>query len=216
MTEFDPFARHVFYDNEFHASQSSDSIEVIDPATEEPVGEVADCEIANLLYRLTTVFPQPLSGCLADPVEYSEPELVSVDGFSCDTSMGRTCVPCELRPISGCCSESSNWDCDGRLVSWKLPLVIVFCWLAAGKNRHWFREGGADRGPEVVDVRERSHGPIAHRHVRSQPGQLGRDLVFRQREVHRTQDVIAVAELSDGSTIMTQKKVKVTIGGCGG
>ena len=56
MTEFDPFARHVFYDNEFHASQSSDSIEVIDPATEEPVGEVADCsadEVESVIDRAT-------------------------------------------------------------------------------------------------------------------------------------------------------------------
>ena len=31
-----------------------------------------------------------------------------------------------------------------------------------------------------------------------------------------TQDVLAVAELSDGSAIMAKKEVKVTIGGCGG
>ena len=32
----------------------------------------------------------------------------------------------------------------------------------------------------------------------------------------KTQDVIAVAKMSDGSFIMDQKTVKVTIGGCGG
>ena len=32
----------------------------------------------------------------------------------------------------------------------------------------------------------------------------------------RTQMVVAVAELSDGSVIRTQREVKVTIGGCGG
>ena len=32
----------------------------------------------------------------------------------------------------------------------------------------------------------------------------------------KTQDVIAIAKMSDGSTFMTSKSVKVTIGGCGG
>lgn len=32
----------------------------------------------------------------------------------------------------------------------------------------------------------------------------------------KTQNVIAVAEMSDGSFYMTKKQVKVTIGGCGG
>ena len=44
MTAFDPFARHVFVDGEYRESQSADSMAVIDPATEEPVGEVAVCD----------------------------------------------------------------------------------------------------------------------------------------------------------------------------
>jgi sulfur-oxidizing protein SoxY len=32
----------------------------------------------------------------------------------------------------------------------------------------------------------------------------------------RTQDVLGVAELSDGKFIMVKRPVKVTIGGCGG
>ncbi len=32
----------------------------------------------------------------------------------------------------------------------------------------------------------------------------------------KTQDVIAVAKMSDGSVFMDKKLVKVTIGGCGG
>jgi sulfur-oxidizing protein SoxY len=32
----------------------------------------------------------------------------------------------------------------------------------------------------------------------------------------KTQDVIAVAKMNDGSFFMTSKQVKVTIGGCGG
>jgi sulfur-oxidizing protein SoxY len=32
----------------------------------------------------------------------------------------------------------------------------------------------------------------------------------------KTQDVIAIAKMSDGSTYMDKKEVKVTIGGCGG
>ncbi|MFO7926009.1 MAG: aldehyde dehydrogenase family protein [Halobacteriota archaeon] len=44
MTEFDPFGRHVFVDGEFRRSPSADVIEVIDPATERTVGEVATCD----------------------------------------------------------------------------------------------------------------------------------------------------------------------------
>ena len=32
----------------------------------------------------------------------------------------------------------------------------------------------------------------------------------------RTQDVIGIAELSDGRFLMAKRSVKVTIGGCGG
>jgi sulfur-oxidizing protein SoxY len=44
----------------------------------------------------------------------------------------------------------------------------------------------------------------------------GRASASTRMRLAETQNVIAVAELSDGSTIMTQKEVKVTIGGCGG
>lgn len=43
-TEFDPFARHVFYGNGFHVSRSDEHIEVVNPATEEPEGDVAVCD----------------------------------------------------------------------------------------------------------------------------------------------------------------------------
>jgi acyl-CoA reductase-like NAD-dependent aldehyde dehydrogenase len=54
VTTFDPTARHVFYDNDYHVSDSDGSLEVVDPATEEPVGEVADCdpeEVATVVER---------------------------------------------------------------------------------------------------------------------------------------------------------------------
>jgi sulfur-oxidizing protein SoxY len=44
----------------------------------------------------------------------------------------------------------------------------------------------------------------------------GRASASTRMRLAETQDVVAVAELSDGSTIMTKKEVKVTIGGCGG
>jgi sulfur-oxidizing protein SoxY len=44
----------------------------------------------------------------------------------------------------------------------------------------------------------------------------GRAEAQTRMRLSETQDVVAVAELSDGSAIMTKKQVKVTIGGCGG
>jgi len=44
----------------------------------------------------------------------------------------------------------------------------------------------------------------------------GRASAATRMRLADTQNVLAVAELSDGSTIMAQKEVKVTIGGCGG
>jgi sulfur-oxidizing protein SoxY len=44
----------------------------------------------------------------------------------------------------------------------------------------------------------------------------GRASASTRMRLAETQDVVAVAELSNGSTIMTKKEVKVTIGGCGG
>ena len=44
----------------------------------------------------------------------------------------------------------------------------------------------------------------------------GRATVSSRMRLARTQDVIAVAELSNGSFLQTTHTVKVTIGGCGG
>ena len=44
----------------------------------------------------------------------------------------------------------------------------------------------------------------------------GRASAASRLRLARTQDVIGVAELSDGKFIMTRRPVKVTIGGCGG
>jgi sulfur-oxidizing protein SoxY len=44
----------------------------------------------------------------------------------------------------------------------------------------------------------------------------GRAFVASRMRLARSQDVIAIAELSDGSFLLTRKAVKVTIGGCGG
>jgi sulfur-oxidizing protein SoxY len=46
--------------------------------------------------------------------------------------------------------------------------------------------------------------------------QSGRASVASRMRLARTQDVIGVAELSDGKILMTRRPVKVTIGGCGG
>lgn len=44
----------------------------------------------------------------------------------------------------------------------------------------------------------------------------GRAFVSSRMRLARTQDVVVVAELSDGRFLMSKKQVKVTIGGCGG
>jgi sulfur-oxidizing protein SoxY len=44
----------------------------------------------------------------------------------------------------------------------------------------------------------------------------GKAFVGSRMRLARTQDVVAVAELSDGKLIMAKRAVKVTIGGCGG
>lgn len=46
--------------------------------------------------------------------------------------------------------------------------------------------------------------------------QSGRAAVSSRARLARTQDVIAIAELSDGTFLMSKRSVKVTIGGCGG
>jgi sulfur-oxidizing protein SoxY len=46
--------------------------------------------------------------------------------------------------------------------------------------------------------------------------QSGRAAVASRMRLARSQDVIAVAELSDGRFLITRRPVKVTIGGCGG
>jgi len=43
----------------------------------------------------------------------------------------------------------------------------------------------------------------------------GRAKVTSRMRLAKTQDVVAIAELSDGRLLMTQKRVDVSIGGCG-
>jgi sulfur-oxidizing protein SoxY len=45
---------------------------------------------------------------------------------------------------------------------------------------------------------------------------LGRANVDTRIRLGQTQDVIALAEMSNGSLFMARAEVKVTIGGCGG
>jgi len=44
----------------------------------------------------------------------------------------------------------------------------------------------------------------------------GKATVSSRMRLARTQDVIGIAELSDGRFLMSKRSVKVTIGGCGG
>jgi sulfur-oxidizing protein SoxY len=44
----------------------------------------------------------------------------------------------------------------------------------------------------------------------------GKATVASRMRLARTQDVIVIAELSDGRFLMSKRNVKVTIGGCGG
>ena len=44
----------------------------------------------------------------------------------------------------------------------------------------------------------------------------GKATVASRMRLARTQDVIGIAELSDGRFLMSKRSVKVTIGGCGG
>ena len=44
----------------------------------------------------------------------------------------------------------------------------------------------------------------------------GKATVASRMRLQRTQDVIVIAELSEGRFVMTKRPVKVTIGGCGG
>jgi sulfur-oxidizing protein SoxY len=44
----------------------------------------------------------------------------------------------------------------------------------------------------------------------------GKATLQSRMRLAKTQDVYAVAELSDGKFLMTKRTVKVTIGGCGG
>jgi sulfur-oxidizing protein SoxY len=46
--------------------------------------------------------------------------------------------------------------------------------------------------------------------------QSGRAMVSSRMRLARTQDVIALAEISDGKFLLLKRAVKVTIGGCGG
>ncbi len=44
----------------------------------------------------------------------------------------------------------------------------------------------------------------------------GRAVASTRMRLAKTQNVVAIAEMSDGSVYMTKAEVKVTIGGCGG
>ena len=44
----------------------------------------------------------------------------------------------------------------------------------------------------------------------------GKAAVSSRMRLAKTQDVVALAELSDGTFLTAKKNVKVTIGGCGG
>jgi sulfur-oxidizing protein SoxY len=46
--------------------------------------------------------------------------------------------------------------------------------------------------------------------------QSGKAAVASRMRLARTQDIIALAELSDGKVLQARRSVKVTIGGCGG
>ena len=46
--------------------------------------------------------------------------------------------------------------------------------------------------------------------------QSGKAQVSSRMRLAQTQDIVAVAELSDGKFLLTKRNVKVTIGGCGG
>jgi sulfur-oxidizing protein SoxY len=46
--------------------------------------------------------------------------------------------------------------------------------------------------------------------------QSGKAAVASRMRLARTQDIVALAELSDGKVLQARRSVKVTIGGCGG
>jgi sulfur-oxidizing protein SoxY len=46
--------------------------------------------------------------------------------------------------------------------------------------------------------------------------QSGKATVQSRMRLAKTQDIVAIAELSDGKFLMSKRTVKVTIGGCGG
>ena len=48
------------------------------------------------------------------------------------------------------------------------------------------------------------------------PNSSGKAMVASRMRLARTQDVLVIAELSDGRFLMSKRNVKVTIGGCGG
>ena len=68
------------------------------------------------------------------------------------------------------------------------------------KAVYFFAEGNPN--PQIADFRFTQLSPKAAAQIRIRLAQ--------------TQDIIAVAEMSDGSLFTTKKEVKVTIGGCGG
>ena len=48
MADFDPFARQIFSGNDYVSVANGNAIDVINPASLEPVGKIADCDAATL------------------------------------------------------------------------------------------------------------------------------------------------------------------------
>lgn len=87
VTGFDPFGRQIFVDGEFRQSRSGDVIEVIDPATERAVGEVAACdpeEIETVTERADAVQPEWERRSATERADYLHDVAASIEssGFS--------------------------------------------------------------------------------------------------------------------------------------
>ena len=48
MADFDPFAQQIFSGNDYVSVANGNAIDVINPASLEPVGKIADCDAATL------------------------------------------------------------------------------------------------------------------------------------------------------------------------
>ena len=107
---------------------------------------------------------------------------------------------------------------DAKPIEGKMPLELPE--IAENGNTVPF----TDRGRQPDDGEGPRQGHPHHRHRQSAAGRgdvppLAAVGQGGRRQPHapaRTQDVIGIAELSDGRFLMTKRPVKVTIGGCGG